>query len=264
MPINQKQKWQDAVKAQKEVPSVYDIPRKNLLDLALWCMFVSKQDFGTEYLTYEELETILHEYLDIPIKIERLKKTLAPAYGSKIAKRKDSEGAKISAAGETYLKGLKKKELLNVVYVNPDKPREANQNLEQLVKSLPKGELLICDPYYGVNTLDVLEEFAKHHKKIQFLTRDKGSREKTTALATAVAHFKKQYASKIEIRITKSRDFHDRYILSADKFLIIGHGLMDLGNKESLIVVVPDQFGKDIRKTLTANFGTRWTAATPL
>lgn len=262
--VDDKKKWKDTNDTQTDIPSVYDIDKKKLLDLGLWCLYMSKHSFGNEYLTYEEIETILDNHLDIPIKLEKLKKALAPAYGSKVSKNKVGAGIKISNSGEKYLKDLRKDGLLNVVCVDPSRPREAQQNLQGFVKSIPKGELLICDPYYGVNTLDVLEEFAKHHKKIKLLTRQQGAREKTSALATAVAHFKKQYAAKVEIRLTTVRDFHDRYILSSDRFLLIGHGLMDLGNKESLIVMIPDQAGKDIRKTLTDNFNTRWASATPL
>jgi hypothetical protein len=244
---------------------VYDISTKRLLDLGLWCLYVSKHEFSTEYLTHEEIETILDNYLDIPVNLKRLKKAMAPAYGTKISKEKNGNGIKISITGEKYLRSLRKDGLLNVVCIDPKRPREATQNLEQLVKSIPRGELLICDPYYGIRSLDVLEEFIKYHPKIRFLTREQGSREKTTALATAVAHFKKQYpVKKIEIRLIGTRDFHDRYILSKDRFLIIGHGLIDLGSKESLIVMIPDQFGKDIRKTLLSNFNVRWTAATLL
>ncbi|MFZ3012037.1 MAG: hypothetical protein WA060_03540 [Minisyncoccia bacterium] len=261
----EKKKWGSVNKKQTEIPSVYDIGTKKLLDLGLWCLYVSKHEFSNEYLTYEEIETILDTYLDIPIRLTKLKKAMAPAYGTKLSKGKDGKGIKISIIGEKHLKGLRKDGLLNVVCIDPKKPREATQNLEQLVKSIPKGELLICDPYYGVRSLDVLEEFIKYHPKIRFLTREKGSREKITALTTAITHFKKQYpATKIEIRLINTRDFHDRYILSKDRFLIIGHGLIDLGSKESLIVMIPDQFGKDIRKTLTQNFNTRWAAGTTL
>lgn len=261
---DEKKKWRAANEKQKDIPSVYDLPAKKLLDRALWCLYVSKNAFDKEYLTYEEIENILDGYFDIPVKLKNLKKAIAPATGTKVSKNRSGEGVKISNSAEKYLKSLRKDGLLNVVCVDPNRPREAQQNLQQFVKLIPKGELLICDPYYGTNTLDVLEEFAKHHKKIKFLTRQPGSREKISALATAVAQFKKQYGSKVELRLTTVKDFHDRYILASDCFLIIGHGLIDIGNKESLIVMIPDQFGKDIRKTLTDNFNARWSLGTPL
>ena len=260
----EKKKWQAVAKAQKEVPSVYDLPRKKALELGLWCLFVSKTKFDSEYLTYDKIENILADYLDIPMTSAKLKKSFAPAFGTKIIKRKDAEGCKISATGEAHLKALNKSEHLNVIYVNPAKPREASKNLEGLIKTIPKGELLICDPFYGINTLDVLEEFVAHHTSIRFLTKQRGAKEKSTALATAIAKFNKQHSAKVEMRVAATRDFHDRYIISTNTFLIIGHGLMDLGSKESLIVVVPDQSGRDIRRTLVAGFEIRWATATAL
>ncbi len=257
---SERKKWRTANEKQKDIPFVYDLSR--LLDLSLWCLYMSKHIFGIDYLTYEEIENILENYFDIPVDSSNIKKALAPATGTKIIKNKNGFGVKISDSAERHLKALRKDGLLNVFCVDPNRPREAQQNLQQFVKFIPKGNLMICDPYYGINTLNVLEEFAKYHKKIQFLTREKGSRENPTALATAVSQFKKQYNSKVELRLTTARDFHDRYILASDRFLLIGHGLLDIGNKESLIVMIPDQVGKDIRKTLTVNFNIRWATAT--
>jgi len=259
----EKKKWQ-AVINQDQIPGVLDLPKKNTLALGLWCLYVSKHSFEVDYLTYEDIENILREYLDIPITTAKLKKSFAPASGSKIIQGKGGVGCKISTAGEDYLKGLRKDGLLNVVYVDPNRPREAKQNLEGLVKSISKDELFICDPFYGSNTLDVLEAFVKHHKKINFLTAKPGGSEKPATLAAAVGAFKKQYGSKVELKLASAGDFHDRYIIAKDCFLIIGHGIKDLGGKESLIVVVKDQVGKDIRKTLLANFHTRWASAVAL
>jgi hypothetical protein len=46
--------------------------------------------------------------------------------------------------------------------------------------------------------------------------------------------------------------------LSDNAFIIIGQGIKDLGNKESLILVVDDRFGKDTRKALERSFLDRW------
>jgi len=259
----EKKKWQAATE-QDQIPGVHDLPKKNALALGLWCLYVSKHSFSVDYLTYADIENILREYLDIPMTTAKLKKSFAPAFGTKIIQGKSGVGCKISTAGETHLKGLRKEGLLNVVYVDPSRPREARQNLEGLVKSITKDELFICDPFYGSNTLDVLEEFVRHHKKINFLTAKPGGNEKAATLAGAVTAFKKQYGSKVEMRLASTGDFHDRYIIAKDCFLIIGHGIKDLGGKESLIVVVRDQVGKDIRKTLLANFRARWASATAL
>jgi hypothetical protein len=252
-----KKKWKSLAVATTELPSIHEFV-DNPLEAGLWCLYVSKDEFGIDYLANEDIENILQEYLDIPITGLAIARAFARA-GKKIIRH--SGGCKISSLGENYLKGLKKNEPLNVVYVNPSKPRTAKKDLESLIKSIPKDELLICDPYYGLGTLEVLEVFAKHHKSIKFLTTRIGGGEKQSALSTAVADFNKEHGKKVELRLTASKELHDRYILGKNCFLIVGHGIKDLGRKESLIVVVEDRYGKDIRKTITKNFFSRWLSA---
>lgn len=258
-----KKKWRMLAVSRVDLPSVYGF-MKSPLDAGLWCLYVSKDEFGVDYITYEEIQTVLQEYLDIPITIKRLQKAFAPVVGKKIIKSSTGEGLKISSPGETYFKSLKKDEPLNVLYVNPNKPRTARRTLESLIRSIPKGELLICDPFYGLRTLEVLEAFAKHHKKIRFLTARVGGGEKQTTLNRAITDFKKEHSKRVEMRVVSHNDLHDRYIISTDQFLIVGHGIKDLGDRESLIVVVQDRYGKDIRKTITANFEQRWSAGSTL
>jgi len=246
--------------AKTDVPSIHEFVEQPL-EAGLWCLYASKNDFGIDYLTYNKLQEILQEFLDIPITELSIKRAFARA-GKKIIK--GSAGFKISNPGEVYLKGLRKNEPLNVVYINPSKPRTAKSDLESLIRSIPKGELLVCDPYYGLRTLEVLEVFAKHHKNIKFLTARVGGGEKPTTLVNAVKDFKKEYGTGVELRLATSKDLHDRYILAKSHILIVGHGIKDLGSKESLIVVVEDKYGKDIRKIMTANFNARWASATAI
>jgi len=261
MAKDEKKKWKSRAVSQTDIPSVHEFTDKPL-EAGLWCLYVSKHDFHTDYLTYDGIEDILREFLDIPITATQLKKAFARA-GKKIIKNSKGEGNKISSPGEQYLRSLKKDEPLNVVYIRPDKPRTATKTLEDLIKSIPKDTLLICDPYYGIRSLEVLETFAKHHKNIKFLTAKIGGGEKAATLNRAVLDFKKEY-KKVEIKLFSGNDLHDRYIIAKDRFFIIGHGIKDLGNKESLIVAVEDRYGKDIRKTISANFEARWAAASAL
>jgi hypothetical protein len=257
-----KKKWKSLAVANTDLPSIYDFVARPL-EAGLWCLYVSKNDLATDYLTCDDLENILQEFLDFPISSLSLKRAFARA-GKKVIKAPNDGGFKISNPGEAYLKGLRKNEPLNVVYVNPTKPRTAKKELESLIKSIPKGELLICDPYYGLRTLEVLEVFAKYHKPIKFLTARAGGGEKHTTLANAVRDFKKEYGSKVELKLAASKDLHDRYIIGKNYILIVGHGIKDLGSKESLIVVVEDRYGKDIRRVITSNFNTRWASATAI
>jgi hypothetical protein len=254
-----KKKWKSLAVSRTDLPSIHEFVGRPL-EAGLWCLYVSKEDCGVDYQTPEELENILQEFLDIPISALSITRAFARA-GKKLIRSPQRGGFKISNPGEVYLKGLKKNEPLNVVYINPSKPRTAKKDLESLIKSIPKGELLICDPYYGLRTLEVLEVFAKYHKRIKFLTARVGGGEKQATLSHAVSDFKKEYGNRVELRVASSKDLHDRYIVGSNHILIVGHGIKDLGSKESLIVVVEDRYGRDIRKIITTNFNARWTSA---
>ncbi len=256
-------KWASLAISRTDLPSIYEFATRPL-EAGLWCLLVSKEEFNIDYLSYEELEHILREYLHLPLSTQRLKKAFARA-GDRIIKKKDGDSYKISKTpGEEYLRSLKKNQPLTILYVEPDKPRTASKNLESLVNSLPKDSLCIADPYYGLKTLDVLETFIKRHKEIKFMTTKVGGGENPTRINKAIAEFKKEFKNKVELRITVSSNLHDRYIIAKDIFLIVGHGIKDLGSKESLIVAVEDRFGKDIRKVLKKEFEDRWVNAKPL
>lgn len=259
-------KWRALIQGLPEIPPIYELSRKPL-EAALWCLYMSKHKFSKDYLTYDEIGNVLREYLDLPITVIQLKRALAKAGGKngKVIHQSNGDGIKISSSpGETYLKGLKREEPIHIVYISPNKPRSANKTLRDLVKSIPKNILYICDPYYGLNSIEVLETFARYHKKIFFLTSERGSGEKRTTIDNAIKNSKREYAKKIEYKYISKGEIHDRYILANDRFFIIGHGLKDLGNKESLIVQVEDRFGKDIRKNLEKAFLTRWDKAVVL
>ena len=37
------------------------------LEAGLWCLYVSKHDFKVDYLSFESMENILSEFLDMPL-----------------------------------------------------------------------------------------------------------------------------------------------------------------------------------------------------
>lgn len=259
---NIKKKWKLFAINPTDLPSIYDFIKKPL-EAGLWCLYVSKKAYHHEYFSYEDIGIILQEYLDVPITTSRIKKAFARA-GNKIIKGQEDNGYKISQPGEVYLKSLKKNEPISIFYLRPSKPIQAKRTLEALVKSIPKGELRICDPFYGTSTFQVLETILQHHKNIKFLTTTLGGGEKKASVQQIIKDFKQEYSSQMEIKIINKNDMHDRYVIAKNLFFIIGQGIKDLGNKESLIIAVEDRYGRDIRKTLTKEFDRRWHNAVAL
>ena len=257
-----KKKWKSLAVNSKNLPIIYDFINKPL-EVGLWCLCAGKEIYNHEYFSCEDIGTILREYLDMPFKANQIKKAFARA-GNKIIKGQGDDGYKISQPGEKYLKSQKKDEPISVFYLKPSKPIQAKRTLETLVKSIPKGELRICDPFYGTSTFQVLEMILKHHKNIKFLTAALGGGEKKTSVQQIIKDFKQEYKLQVEIKIVNKNDTHDRYIIAKNLFFIIGQGIKDLGNKESLIIAIEDRYGKDIRKTLINEFDRRWDNATAL
>lgn len=254
---NEKKKWKLATEKIKEIPSVFNFVEKPL-EVGLWCLYINKRNFNGDYLTAEDIENILVDYLDIKIKAIQVKRTFARA-GEKIIENKKDKTYKISWTGGKYLKSLKIENPLRIIYLAPDKPITAENSLDNLIKSIKKGNLLITDPYYGLKTLKTLCGFAEHHNSVHFLTAQLGGGEKVSIVNNFLKDIKKEYKDKVEIRIySHKNELHDRYILGKDIFFIIGQGLKDLGNKESLIIGVEDRYGKDIRKILEKAFLERW------
>lgn len=259
---NEKKKWKSFAVSLADLPKIYDLVNKPL-EAGLWCLYVARKVYGYEYFIYEDIGMILQEYLDIPITANKIKKAFARA-GNKIIKGQKDEGYKISQPGENYLKSLKRNDPISVLYLRPAKPLQAKNTLESLIKSIPKGTLQICDPYYGTSTFNVMETILKYHKDIKFLTSQVGGGEKKRSVQQIIRDFKTEYGSRIELKTISKNEIHDRYILTKNSFLIIGQGLKDLGNKESLIVVIEDKYGKDIRSTLVKEFNRRWQNASNL
>ena len=255
-----KKKWKSYALSVSDLPNIYDFTNKPL-EAGLWCLSAGKKVYNQDvHFSYEDLGIILEGYLDIPINTSRIKKAFARA-GNKIIKGYGDEGYKISQTGEKYLKSLRKDEPISIFYLRPSKPIQAKRTLETLIKSIPKGELRICDPFYGTSTFQVLETILQHHKNVKFLTTTLGGGEKKANVQQIIKDFKTEFKSQAEIKTVNKNDMHDRYIIAKNTFFIIGQGIKDLGNKESLIIAIEDRYGRDIRETLTTEFDKRWHGA---
>lgn len=145
-----------------------------------------------------------------------------------------------------------------VIYVQSGQYRTARERLRDMFADL-SGEIRVCDPYYGVQSLDVLE-MIPDTCDVRFLTgiaSGKGSK-----ISSAISYFRKQYPH-IEIRIyPKPSDLHDRYLIEEDHFWLLGHGIKDVGNKESFIVRIKSDHASDLISDLTSTFDERWSNST--
>ncbi len=88
--------------------------------------------------------------------------------------------------------------------------------------------------------------------------------EDRTKLRRQLAEFRQEYSA-FDVRFyRKPHELHDRYLLTNDYLLIVGHGLKDIGRKESFVVIVTRALVPDMLGALKANFDNRWHDSEPI
>ena len=143
---------------------------------------------------------------------------------------------------------------LSVFFIESGKPRTAHLDIGELLRSL-NGIVRICDPYYGTASLYRLD-LMKHCEKILFLTSNPERNEKEF-ISKAIYEFKKENNNFL-FKTTNSKTLHDRYILSEAEIILLGHGLKDIGNKESFVVKLPKSLANDIMDQVKSSFDEKW------
>jgi hypothetical protein len=231
------------------------------LEKALWVLLVLKHGIQYEdYLSAKDISESLLEF-DISCKYVTISRALSRA-GDKVH-RKRVQGEvkfKIMKKGEEHLKEIEGKDKLSVVYIDGTKPWTDQKVIKEFIKNL-RGEILIIDKFFGIETLDMLTEFGTT-RKVKFLTAKITT--STGRFNRDIKKFQAQYKN-IEIKIyPKEYELHDRYLLTDKEVCILGHGLKDLGTKESFVIVLCDVVGKEIRTTLRNKFEERWLQAKPI
>ena len=228
---------------------------KDVLIKALWILKVTKDNTSVEALSPEGISKIAHKILDEDIKPNSITNALARAENK--IKRHDKGFVEIMGPGRKELEGYEVLNEKGIRLVTGEKPwTDKNKEFVRLVENF-EGEVLILDPYYGVETLDALSNF-KAAKKVKFLTSKPGGRENPILLAKQLVRFKKEFKH-MEIKsYPKFDELHDRYIISDNFFVIIGHGLKDMGNRECFLIALPRSEVKGVVDLLITNFKRRW------
>jgi hypothetical protein len=163
--------------------------------------------------------------------------------------------------GKDYLRDKYTSSGLRAFVVDGKKPwSDRHLNFADLAVEL-KGSICVLDKFYGVETLGILHHF-RHAKTIRFLTaKTNGS---PAVFKKELDNFKKEYPA-LEVRIYPNQsELHDRYVLTQDAVLVVGHGVKDLGTKESFVLLLKGEIAADIRVTLMEKFDERWNHSAPL
>lgn len=164
----------------------------------------------------------------------------------KIFKDLEKEFSQQTAAGGT-----------EVLYISGSTPwTDRNKLLPEFLKKL-RGEILAVDSYYGLGTFHVLGNFPKG-QTVKFLTAQVGRTENEDTVHKELRRFRGEFPN-IELRkFPHVHELHDRYLLSDNLLVWVGHGLKDFGDKESFLIGIPIDRSNRIATTLKTKFAERW------
>lgn len=163
---------------------------------------------------------------------------------------KNKMGYKLMEPGKKKL--LDQNHIDKVIFIESNKPFSAkNIALKDIFNNL-KDDILICDPYIDIHTLDVIFKNSKKENLVKILTQN--INDKPSGTFTRHLEDLRNEGYKIEIGIYSISILHDRYIMDNTNFWLSGNSLNHLGNKESFIILL----GEDIRQSISATFNNRW------
>lgn len=233
------------------------------LERGLWILWVAKDNLGVKKLTAEGIALIIRDVKEVSAKAISFTNSFNRAKDKvHIYQEGDKASYEIMKPGKEHLISLKKEEYINVFYFEPEKRYTSKRILSKEILHSLKGAIRIVDPYCGERALDVLKD--QKHPDIKFLTKiDNLKGNNRNRFLRELKDFKPENL-KIEFRDYPHADIHDRYIISTDNLVILGHSIKDLGGKESFAIVLDKATNKNIFEAMIENFNRRWKQSTVL
>ena len=226
-------------------------------DKSLWILWVCKEKLGLKKLNASQISYIFKEVKELSID----KRKITNAFnrlGDKIYTYRDNDilSYEIMQPGKDYLMSVSKQDSINLLYFEPEKKFSSKRQLAKNILSKLKGVLKFVDPYIDIRTLDILKDLK--NSDIKVLSKLSNLKEpKKSRFLRELTDFVKEKKN-FQFRDYSSKDLHDRYIISQDSIILIGHSIKDLGGKESFAVVMDKATTIDIYEILNSNFDDRW------
>jgi hypothetical protein len=230
---------------------------KKPLDMALWVLLIATEASIARKLTAMQIATIIIETQNISVEVKSIQYSLNRASDNVHRYYEDSETYfAIMQPGKDYILSLRGNDVFNAFYFEPNTKFSAKQLLKNQILNSLTGSLRIVDPYCGERMLDILSDVKD--RSIKILTNLENIRERERSqFLREIRDFKTENAN-IEFRNYSERDIHDRYIMSEDSLVLIGHSLKDLGGKETFAVILNRNNYGEIYQSLSGNFNLRW------
>jgi hypothetical protein len=244
-----------------DMPDFYSYTKP--LERGLWVLWTAKEKLDIKKMTAEEIAAIIRDVYEISIDNTAILRSFSKS-GDKIHTYRDTENIyyEIMKPGKEHLLSLVREGSINIFYFAADKPFTSKRLLSKHIFDTLNGDLSFVDPYCGMRTLDILSNIKK--RKILFLTKTDNLREPERGrFLRELRDFKTEHTN-VEFRNYPNTDLHDRYIISSDSLVIIGHSVKDLGSKESFAVILNNTTSKNLIEALIENFNRRWKQAATL
>lgn len=233
------------------------------LERGLWVLWVSKEKLGTKRLTAEQIAVVVRDVKEISIDAKSITNSFNRA-GDKIHTyfQDNATYFEIMKPGKEYLLSQMKVDSVRLFYFEPDKRYTSKRVLSRNILASFHGDLRIVDPYCGQRCLDILS--GMKNRRIKFLTKVGNlSNTQRNQLIRDIADFRAENPN-VEFRNYAQQDLHDRYIVSPDFLVILGHSIKDLGSKESFAVVLNKDSSKNMIESLMSHFDERWAKSSVL
>lgn len=237
---------------------------QTIIQQTLWVLWVGKDKLKQRRMSTEQVSSILREVKEVSIRPASITQALNRA-GDKIHCYRDGGQIfyEIMKSGKDYLMSPKSQGTLEVFYFEPGQRYSSKRILVTGILESLTGELRIVDPYCGERTLDVIKDVKA--RPIKFLTRlgNINNANVKSRFLRELRDFKLENTD-IEFRDYPNTDLHDRYIISLDRVVLIGHSIKDLGAKESFAIVLNQASSQNIYEALGENFDRRWNQSATL
>lgn len=227
------------------------------LERGLWILLVAKEKLPIKRLTAEQIAFIIRDIEEVSVDAKSITNSFNRA-GDKIHVYHESGQAyfEMMKSGKDYLISQAKEGSIQVVYFEAGKRYTSKRLLSKNILASLKGELRIVDPYSSERTLDILRDIRNEH--VKFLTKVDNLRDKEKERFLRELQDFKSEKPNIEFRNCVNTEIHDRYIISSDSLVVLGHSIKDLGGKESFAITLNRDASKNIVEAVIENFDRRW------
>lgn len=231
------------------------IERPGLLGLA--CLFLANRNGNRSSLTVVEIEDCLVE-AGVSVRATSITRSFSRMGNMVRSSRIDSDVVyRLMTEGEQTAEKLIQSGNIQLQSVDSGTPYTSRLLLEQVLRSL-QGDVRICDPYLGLATFQTLRSLSGT-ANVRFLTgMPSGSNPR---LQQTVRDFQTEFAG-TEVRMASSSSrIHDRFLMDNSTLCLLGHGLKDIGKKQSFIIRINRSEFADVVDALAIKFDQWWDEA---